>query len=101
AGERAAATVGLDRFCRGSGWRKSCNVLAAASPQAAIMLGPVAPDFARSLGNNARTTASQKTIRTRKNIALPALIDRCPSCPDRFVFFYFPVAAYRIEANPR
>lgn len=71
AGGRAAAAVEADRVSRGAGCRKSCNVLAAACPQAAITLGPAAPDFEAPLGNNARTTASQKTIRRRKNIALP------------------------------
>jgi hypothetical protein len=89
AGERVAAMVGIERVWLGAR-KTSRNVLAPACPQAAVTLGAAAPGFGPPLGNHARTTASQKTIRTRKNMALPSHIDRFRSS--------LRPAVYRIDA---
>jgi hypothetical protein len=92
AGERVAAMAGIERVWLGGARKKPCNILSPACPQAAITPGAAAPGFEPPLGNHARTTASQKTIRTRKNMALPSHIDRFRSSPRR--------AVYRINAVP-
>jgi hypothetical protein len=92
AGEHVAAMVGIERVWLGGARKQSRNIPAPACPQAAVTLGAAAPGFDPPLGNHARTTASQKTIRTRKNMALPSHIARFRSSPRR--------AVYRIDAVP-
>jgi len=93
AGERVAAMVGIERVWLGAR-KTSRDIPAPARPEAAVTLGTAAPGFAPPLGNHAKTTASQKTIRTRKNMALPSRIDRFRPSP---VAQY---AVYRIDAVP-
>jgi hypothetical protein len=92
AGERVAAVVGIERVWLGGGRETSCTFLAPACPQAAVTPGAAAPGLAPPLGNHARTTASQKTIRIRKNMALPSHIARFRPPRRR--------AVYRIDAVP-
>jgi hypothetical protein len=82
--------AGIERVWHGGARKKSCNILAPAFPQAAFTLGTAAPGFEPPPGNHARTTASQKTIRTRKNMAMPSHIDRFRPSRRR--------AVYRIDA---
>jgi hypothetical protein len=88
AGEHVAAMVGIERVWLGGARKQSRNI--PACPQAAVTPGAAAPGFAPPLGNHARTTASQKTIRTRKNMALPSHIARFRPPRRR--------AVYRIDA---
>jgi hypothetical protein len=98
AGERAAAVVALDRIWRGAERARSCDFLMPACSQAASTPGIAAPGFDPPLGSKAKTSVSQKTIRRRKNMALPSRFDRCPSSRS---FFFSRRAAYRIEVTTR